>query len=221
MAFWNRKEIQLLEQHQAELKDIRRQLAEVTSLIGQQGGQLSQVEERSQQLNEQSAKASRYQYKSTQEIVVRLDKLDQGVTAIGSRQEEFGNAIPDAQRLGALESNVNTVSLSLIQWIDDIDHLCRNLQEQDSSWARVLVQWESQLLESLARLEIEELDVINKPFDPRLAEAVESLSESEWRQRHPQAGELEAYQVVDTIRRGYVKSGTALLRKAKVITIRG
>lgn len=145
-----------------------------------------------------------------------MDKLEQTLESI---QQQYKEKDTHAARMSQLEKKVNQVSSFLIQWLDDIDHLLIKLPEQeDDGWTAMLRQWADQLTAALEALDIYEMDLLNRSFDPRYAEAIDSIP-IEAMKRPPDIAGLAPFQVVSVIRRGFVQGQGAILRKAQVITL--
>lgn len=158
-------------------------------------------------------KWSRFQYKSVQETQSQLDELEQTLESVSQWQ-----AAQDVKssRIADLEERLDGTSLALIHWLDDIDHLCMKLPvKEKDGWLEMLQQWTDQLLTALASLDIHELDVLHRSFDPKLAESIGTVPEG------PVESDLNKvpFKVVSVINRGYVQGQNMILRKAQVITL--
>lgn len=167
--------------------------------------------------NEQTLKWSRSQYKSAQDIQARLDKLDQAMDDLqqNNLQQEL-----TMSRTTTLEDQLYRTSLSLIGWIDDMDHLRANLQEtENEGWTEILLRWTDQLSTTLSALDIHELEVQHHSFDPQLAEAIDTLSMEQLDSLQIDITGLLPFQVISVVRRGYVQGQRTILRKAQVITL--
>ncbi|XID93301.1 hypothetical protein ACF3MZ_01830 [Paenibacillaceae bacterium WGS1546] len=211
---------------------------------------LAAVEDKITAGSEQVQKLSRFQYKSVQDTQARLDKLEQTVAEVYRHNNEKAEQF-EAVRV-AQERRLSEVGDSLIRWLDDIDHLLMNLPDKSDGqdgWGATLRQWEAQLLVELERLDIRELDVLNRSFDPRVAESLGTISlEDALRDKNagasidttgavdtadatgadstadaPDSTEAAAtfvpFQVMKVVRRGYAKGRDTVLRKANVITL--
>lgn len=173
--------------------------------------------------SEQVQKLSRFQYRSVQDTQSRLDKLEQTLEEVCRYTNEKAGQ-HEAVR-AAQERQLNETGDSLIRWLDDIDHLLTNLgdtSDGQGGWGATLRQWEEQLLVALERLDIRELDVLNRSFDPSVAESLGTISlEDVIRYATVSAppASFVPFQVMKVVRRGYAKGQDTVLRKAKVMTL--
>jgi molecular chaperone GrpE (heat shock protein) len=202
-----------LNPEQIRLDSIQQQLSEIAKQSLGNAEHLAFITEKMIASNEQIHKWSRFQYKSMQETQSRLDQLEQTLESVSRWQAEQDLK---SARIADLEERMDRTSLALIQWLDDIDHLCMKLSEKENDgWLEILQQWADQLLSALETLDIHELDVLNRSFDPRLAESIDTVPAG------PAELELSKvpFQVVSVINRGYIRGQNMILRKAQVITL--
>lgn len=161
--------------------------------------------------SEQLTKLTRFQFKSFQEGNARFEGLEQSITAIKRSDEELESVLMQVKRFEQREDY--TVQL-LFRWLDDIDHVSSTLPEEDA-WQALLKQWSRQLLHSLAALDIVEIDVLHKTFDPRTSESVGTVTAT------TSLGKEDVpFQVVKVLKRGFARKGAhdSILRKVQVIT---
>lgn len=208
--FWRRN---MLSPEQILLDSIQQQFSEMTKQSLENTEHLSFITEKVIASSEQIHKWSRFQYKSVQETQSRLDQFELALESLSSWQAE-----QDLQstRIADLEKRLDGTSLALIHWLDDIDHLCMKLPEKEKGgWMDMLQQWTDQLLTALEALDIHELDVLHRSFDPRLAESIGTVPEG---LVEPGLNKVP-FQVVSVINRGYTQGQHMILRKAQVITL--
>ncbi|MFD0715855.1 nucleotide exchange factor GrpE [Paenibacillus sp. GCM10027626] len=199
-----------------QLEQLQQQFGGLAGHAREHAAQLAEIGAKITAGNEQSLKMGRSQYKASQEIQSRLDKLEQAMEASVLQGQEREQ---QATRIAVLEERNNHVGEVLIQWLDDLDHLSKQLSNQDnSSWATLVRQWTGQLLAALDKLDIHELDVLHRSFDPRIAEAVSTLPVQSY-EPPPGAESRFPFQVVAVIQRGYIRRDGAVLRKAQVVTL--
>lgn len=176
-------------------------------------GQLQGFEHKIEEINRRivnsediTRKFLRLEYKSTQEI---LNKLNQ----IGETIDYGERYIKIEKEKGHLIEERNFIIEKTIQWLDDIDLICSKLNKQGQEyWFQLLEDWQKQIIKSLEALKIYEIDVMGKTFNHGFAEAINTKKREINRDYLP-------YEVVDVLQRGFMLGDGTLLRKAEVITI--
>lgn len=196
----------------ADREDLRKQLTESNQQAAETSKQVSEV---SEQLN----KLMRLQYKSSQDILGKLERINTNADDVRKAQASMEEA---NGRLKAVEERMRNMSDSLIRWLDDMDYALIN---QPEGWHQVIAEWSRQLLLSLALLGIREVEVLGRSFDSRLAESVKAIGLDEYLQLYPErerSSDLYApYEVLQVLKRGLVSETGQLIRKAQVITLQG
>lgn len=211
--FWRKKQAS---PESVQLDAIYKYLADMDKQSAEDAKRLAGLEENISSLSEQIQKWNRFQYKTAQDTGVRLDKLEQGIRFAGQLLEEKEQL---SERLVTMEKQTNQVITSLIHWLDDMDHLSMKLSgDNTSQWLETIGQWSQQLCATLKVLDIHEMDVLNRSFDPRIAESVETVTFESVRSQ-PGFANPVPFQVVSVIRRGYIQGHHTILRKAQVITL--
>jgi molecular chaperone GrpE (heat shock protein) len=157
------------------------------------------------EITEQITKLTRLQYKTSKKTEDKMDKLTETVTALEQREDLSKQFYGHRQ---------NLLIQHQIRFLDDMDHVFAGLQEHQQTWYDLLRRWSERVIESLHELEVYELDVLGKNFDPAWMEALKTVPKESLH-----AGDVVPYQVVDVIKRGFVRKDGTLLRKAQVITV--
>ena len=104
----------------------------------------------------------------------------------------------------------NVVENALIL-IDDLDvSLSSTNGELDDPWRRIHADWRQQQLDMVKAMGVEEIPALDQSFDPRIHEALETVSGD---------GQIAPWTVVKVLRRGFTHEGV-IWRKAQVITVR-
>lgn len=93
--------------------------------------------------------------------------------------------------------------------------------EDQVAWKKILQQWSNQIIERLDMLGIQELKVIGTSFDPTLAESIAAISKQDavLKYREFTAQTFFPYQIVEVLKRGFIRKNGTLVRKAQVITL--
>lgn len=155
-------------------------------------------------------KSLRLEYKSSQEILMKLNQLNDGINKTIEYSERY---IDSEQEKDKLIKEKSFILQRTIQWLDDIDLICDKINGQDQKyWIQLLQRWQKQIIKSLEALKIYEIDIMGKTFNHEIAESI-STKKKEGNK------DYLAYEVVDVLQRGFILEDGALLRKAKVITI--
>jgi hypothetical protein len=170
----------------------------LSAQVSELGSWLETMQSISDQLNKQM----RFAFKINQESQSKFDLLLQETKELSAWQRD---QVQWQQKLDEWEWR-------LIGVIDQLDHAASFLQEQeDREWYPFFAKLITQLLQELQILRIQEIDVIDKSFDPFTCEALDTMKRVEGEQLVP-------YQVGKVVKRGFQKNGV-ILRKAQVLTI--
>lgn len=168
-----------------------------------------QSEQQTKEITDQITKLTRFYYKSSQEMNGKLDQCNHALEQLSDVQ--------DLQAKLAVSSNTAEQTLSaMLQWLDELDTILSKLAKEEShEWKLLLGQWSQRLLDNLASLGLKEMQVLGTTFDPSISEAIgiQSASDADRLGRIP-----AAYEVLEVVRRGFVRSDGSLYRKAQVIT---
>jgi molecular chaperone GrpE (heat shock protein) len=165
--------------------------------------------QQAQELTDQITKLTRLYYKSSQEINGKLDQHNYALKQLSDVQDL---QVKLTKSTNTLEQTLST----MLQWLDELDTILSKLAKEEShEWKLLLGQWSQRLLDNLALLGLEELEVLSTTFDPSISEAigVQSASDADRLDRIP-----DPYEVLEVVRRGFVRSDGSLYRKAQVIT---
>ncbi|WP_135552211.1 nucleotide exchange factor GrpE [Paenibacillus cymbidii] len=209
---WNMWRKRQNEQKSAELEAVERLERQWDERLGAFGEMMA----------EQLGKLSRVQYKSGQETLAKMDRLGGGIDALANRLTERDE---ERARLDNLIREKEAGMQELIRLLDDFDLARTRLQGTEmDAWSNVIRQWSDRVLALLAGMEVRELHVLGRSFDPSVAEAVATTTREERRvagkaDELDRTGDTVPYEVVAVERRGFVTGDGRLLRKAQVITI--
>lgn len=181
-------------------------------------GYLQRYDDRFEQINQNMdsnedliQKTLRLQYKSSQEILKKLEREDE----IIDKMEVYSKRYIEIEReRDNLISEKEYILERYIQWLDDIDLIYHNIDDQGQEyWIQLLQNWQNQILKSLEAVGIYEIDILGKSFNHVYAESVSTVEKEDNR-------EYEPYEVVDVLERGFISGNGILLRKVKVVTIK-
>ncbi|MHB1418558.1 MAG: nucleotide exchange factor GrpE [Bacillota bacterium] len=163
-------------------------------------------------------KLARVQYKTSQDIQGKLDRLTADIEAV--QQWQTAHEI-DKDRLIRLERQVDYLAETLIAWLDDIDLVLSRLQGEGQTWVALLEQWATQLVRALAENGIHELELLGRSFQPQWAEAIGTVTRSALPTAEDgRTREYVPYEVLKVIKRGFGTEDGRLIRKAQVITLK-
>ena len=136
----------------------------------------------------------------------RVDELARGIQDVMRDRDDFKQRI-QRERDRLLEVEKGQVALALIEAIDELDH---SLAADDGSpFAQGVRLIRDKLLQKLQAAGIERLDLVDRPYDPNAAEAVDmELVSSPTKNDRVLAEQLAAYALRGrVIRPGRVKVG--------------
>ena len=152
-----------------------------------------------QAMADQVQRLGRLQYKGTGEVLDALKHLQEQEVARDEARAVIDGLVGqrDAARLG------------LLRWIDMLDALETG---SSASFDALFAEWRADLVETLGLLGLEEIEVLGRSFDARVAEALGTLPPAADRPSPP------PYSVVRVLRRGF-RDGERIYRKAHVVTI--
>ncbi len=158
---------------------------------------------------------NRLQYKQTQNILESLERLDQRL----GKQEKDQVLIADLKRdiEGCRESLTHNANV-LIDLIDEFDLIRQGLGDKEDKWSDLLEKWSARLLKLLNKQGIYQLELLNKEFNPRMAEAISIVREKDILGDQGCSGNTyNNHDIVEVIKRGYRNKQGELIRKAIVI----
>ncbi len=172
------------------------------------------LQERLTGMEEKLNKLNRFQYKQFNDLNSRLNKLEKKTT--NNEILERKNKQLKQQNKQQLEG-IKQFCLDLFKLIDKIDHVLSGMDD-DNDWKNVFEEWLQLLLNNLNSAGIYQIDLKGKEFDPKRAEAIKSVTPQELQQENKT---FKEYEVVEIVNRGFVDEQDNVLRKAKVITVKG
>ncbi|MBF7081459.1 nucleotide exchange factor GrpE [Desulfallas sp. Bu1-1] len=204
------------------LEQLNEQIMQIVAHISRQSEQIAKSNEQMAELGIQLNKLARLQYKTGQDMQVKLEKLMIGID--DARQHWQAARDAELTQLHAMERQIDSLMMVLINWIDDIDLISARLQDgEQEAWRQLLKKWAGQILTALAGIGVHELEVKGRSFNPQLAESIGTVACSPSAPGASNDGHTRStvpYQVVEVARRGFVFNDGRLLRKAQVITMR-
>lgn len=179
---------------------------------------LTNLESTVSELNTNNKQMTRLQYKYNQEIKKALDRLNKRFEEQQKSEEQFSKLVNNIENYRSIiDNNIET----LVGIIDEIDLIRQGLNEDEGNWSQILEKWTNKLLELLKKQDIYEIDLLGRQFDPRVAEAISTLSKKEIEQEMKGTGSIyKNYDIVEVLKRGYRNSNGDLIRKASVITFK-
>lgn len=179
---------------------------------------LTNLESTVSELNTNNKQMTRLQYKYNQEIKKALDRLNKRFEEQQKSEEQFSKLVNYIENYRSIiDNNIET----LVGIIDEIDLIRQGLNEDEGSWSQILEKWTNKLLELLEKQDIYEIDLLGRQFDPRVAEAISTLSKKEIEQEMKGTSSIyKNYDIVEVLKRGYRNSNGDLIRKASVITFK-
>ncbi|SDH90531.1 nucleotide exchange factor GrpE [Halanaerobium congolense] len=176
---------------------------------------VNSMEEKINDLDKSEKKMNRLQYKQNQDLFKKIDELSQLVNQQRLDQELISKL---KSRVDSYSLNVENSSKKIIELIDEFDLLKRGLDSDENSWSSLLENWSQRLLKLLEQNDIYQLNLKEKEFDPRRAEALTTVN-SEALTEYPQQPVLNYNnnQIVEVIKRGYQDQEDNILRKSQVV----
>jgi len=204
---------------QTALEQLREQQSQVIDLLNHFSEVMKGNSEQVTGIAAQVSKVARLQYKTGQDMLGKLERLDAGVDDLRRRQDIYDM---NEANYKALELQNNFLVEVFIHLLDDIDLVSSRLQgEGQEVWRHLLNQWAGQILTALRETGIGELDILGRSFNPQLAEAIGTV-DCDLPDDGASGGEnvrsLVPYEVVEVVKRGFAYKDGRLLRKAQVIT---
>lgn len=155
-------------------------------------------------------KSMRLEYKSSQEILMKLNQLNEGINKSTNCNERY---IEIEREKDVLIREKNFILQKIILWLDDIDLICDKINGQgEEYWFQLLHEWQKQIINSLKVLKIYEIDVMGKTFNHEVAQSISTKKKETDKEYLP-------YEVVKVLQRGFFLEDGTILRKAKVVTI--
>lgn len=158
---------------------------------------------------------NRLQYKQTQNILESIERLDQRLKKQEIDQELIADLKKDIE--GCRESLTHNANV-LIDFIDEFDLIRQGLGDNEERWSDLLDKWVARLLKLLNRQGIYQLELLNKEFNPRMAEAVSIIRVKDLPgDENYSDNTYNNHDIVEIIKRGYRDKQGELIRKAIVI----
>ncbi|MDG5789390.1 nucleotide exchange factor GrpE [Evansella sp. AB-P1] len=160
-------------------------------------GQFSTTGKRLEELEQQLQKATRLQYKTGKSLDDKLGKVYSSI----QEQQQTNKA-----------QNIDRVVENLINQIDDMDIVLGNLQE-DHQWGELVKKWIDSTISALHELGIQDPIKIGDLFDPRLAEAIDTVPISD-------SGQIRPLAIAIIYKRTFINEKGELIRKGQVATVK-
>ncbi len=199
-------------------KEAETRREEWSAALNDIGGDVSRSREKLDQISEHVNKLGRLQYRTGQEHGAKLAAIDAALGELLQQRDSLEEAVRRLRLaedlLQLAEDRTGRIVTVMMRWLDDLDELLRQLTtESPSSWAQTVAQWRDQILRELSALEVREMPVAGRSFDARFCEAAESVEVDPSEGRAP-------YEVLQVLRRGFVRANGEIIRKALVVTAR-
>lgn len=174
------------------LDSVRRQIADLGSQVGD--------------LHDQVHRLARIQFKGSQDAIDAVSRAESRLT------ERLVGVEAWTQQQTFYQDRERRLVGTLMKWLDSLDTLATEANLADAPWVET---WRSELLDALGDFGVEEERVEGQRFDPRTAEALDTVSRTE----ATRSEEWPApYTVVRVLQRGF-RRGDTILRKARVVTV--
>ena len=139
-----------------------------------------------------------------------------------AQTEKLDRALQDQRDSSDREKSFETSVHGLLVLLDDMEAIVEHADTSvDNPWLGVIGQWQKQIKLLLQELGVEPISHLGTLFDPKTAEAMDTVSKEEAAQKVQSGwqGIFEPYTVVDIIRKGYRLVDGKVIRKAQVVTI--
>lgn len=164
----------------------------------------SQLEE----MAESVTKLTRVQFKAAKKTEEKLDSVEAAMASAA----EWKTVIAQKSQL---ETEQEIVRKQLMEHLDELDHVLSGISVNDQKWKDVLLGWSKGVKRNLETLGAYEVRVLGTSFDPRIAESVRTVSESELH-----GEEHLPYEIVEVYKRAFATKNGQLIRKAIVATVK-
>ena len=189
------------------LKD---KIEELDKKIREMQGNIAELSTYNKQMN-------RLQYKYNQDIIKSLEELENRI----KKQEIDEELIAGLKKeIDSYTSSVKHNSGVLIDFIDEIDLIIKGLGDKEDKWSILLEKWVSRLLKLLERQGVYQLELLDKEFNPHMAEAISTVNKNGIGDYSKSSSTYNNHDIVEIIKRGYKDNNGELIRKALVIVYR-
>lgn len=216
----NQKLLKQMEKIQNQLDNMGEGVTLLDKRFNEIKHEVSVIKEQVLESNEQVAKNSRLQYKTSSDIIKKLESLNQNIEENTIYKDKYEYELKQQK---ILSDKLFYLIEILINLLDSIDIACdRNPDEKHDNWYNLHKSWQKQIIENLYKIGVVELNILGKRFDPMFAEAVDSISAEQIMNIDKAVSKenFEPFEVVKVVRRGFITRDGKLLRKAQVITIK-
>lgn len=221
--FWKKRKSskQMIEELKGEIIHLEEEHMSIVSSLEKINESIYTISNQLSQSTEKIDKGSRLQYRSTNDIMGKLKKIDNGIKGIQDFQARNGFELK--QKEGLIKDK-NLLIQVLLKMIDDIDVACdKEIDEHNDNWYKLHKIWQKQIMGVLESIGIREIKVLGNSFDHLLAEAIETMALEEIEDSNRTFQIKEEYvpfEVIKVIRRGFMLYDGSLVRKAQVITLK-
>lgn len=175
---------------------------------------VNSMEEKINDLDKSEKKMNRLQYKQNQDLFKKIDEISQLVNQQSLDQELISKL---KSRVDSYSLNIENSSKKIIELIDEFDLIKRGLDSDENSWSNLLKNWSQRLLKLLEQNDIYQLNLKDKEFDPRWAEALTTVNSEALTEYPQQDSNYNNNQIVEVIKRGYQDQEDNILRKSQVV----
>lgn len=191
MAFWNKKKEQ---QRASELGHL------------QEG--ITSINEQMASVTENVTKLTRLQFKTSKTIEGKIDSLEAKL----STQQQYDALLIQNQQY---EKQHDFLVQNTLHSLDGIDHVLSGISENEQIWSNLLGQWSHELVTSLDKVGVHQLDVLGKSFNPEVSESIKVVAKDSL-----DIAPTVPYQIMEVLKRGFADTNGQLIRKAHVITVK-
>mgnify|MGYP001001353922 CR=1 FL=1 len=212
--FWRNKnksaKEEIFESLEEKASEIVKKTSEVEGYLPRFDDKLEGINQQLENNESAIQKSMRLEYKSSQEILMKLNQLNEKIDKTTDYSERY---IEFEHEKDNLIKEKDFILQRIIQWLDDIDLICDKIDGQGHEyWIRLLEEWQKQIIKTLEILGVYEIDIMGKTFNHEIAESISTKKKGTDKDYLP-------YEVVDVLQRGFILEDGTLLRKAKVVTI--
>lgn len=166
---------------------------------------VKRLEEKVESTDEQLKKLMRLQFKMAKQ-------LEENASLIELKENQ---QITMEKQVKEMTSEKEQLVVQLIRMLDEMDTILDGMDQQgQDAWTRLMEEWSKSILRGLEEVGVMELKVLGTPFDPAMAEGIQTIDQSAVPNAKP-------YEIVRIVKRGFVDRERKLIRKAQVVTNKG
>ncbi|MCK8825746.1 nucleotide exchange factor GrpE [Fuchsiella alkaliacetigena] len=161
------------------------------------------------EIDNNSKQMIRLQYKNNQDLAKKLKSIENRIKEEGSQADKVKELEEEIQK----ERSIANENIDfLISFVDEIDLITSKISNDQDRWRQLLEKWREQILKKLSKQGVYEVKLANTEFNPRLAEAIDTLNEDDL----AEGEEYNNYEIVKIFKRAYRDEQGEIIRKAIV-----